>query len=73
MKHPTSEMRSGADPDEKDVYGDIPLIYASRGGHIYVAALLLEWGADSRVQDNTEVMGETGTHMTAFLVSRLRQ
>ncbi len=45
-------LRSGADINQKDSYGDTAMMYAAYKGHIEIAELLARSNADVNVKNN---------------------
>lgn len=45
-------IQNGAEADPRDTYGQTPLYYASREGHLDTIKLLVENGADVNNKDN---------------------
>lgn len=57
-------VQSGADLNEKDIYGSTPLIIATTFGQTEAARVLIEAGADLEVSNND---GSSALHIAAFL------
>ncbi|MBI3440875.1 MAG: ankyrin repeat domain-containing protein [Proteobacteria bacterium] len=67
-------LARGADSEEKNGYGETPLIVAVREGHVDIVRLLLEHGADpsARNNDGKGVLDYAGYHGRAEIGHMLR-